>query len=238
MDNLHDFRSIQCRSCGLVHYVPIYCGDRFCQVCNKARQIRIRIRLTDLVNKTVLLHNENFRHMILTIKSQDNPASMCRYLHKAFRKFRNSRIFKKNFSGGAFVIELTHSEEGWHAHLHVCIQGKYIDQGELLKAWRNSAGKAGLYIKTIPKQSIIRYLTKYMTKGEITGDAKEEGLTALKGLRLFTCFGSWHDLLPSWTKIPYDCPDCGSSDWRYFDKIHQADTDKLEEIFNERYGCG
>lgn len=237
MDNPHDWRSIRCYACGLVHYVPVYCGDRFCPVCNRSRRTRIRSRLQDLIKKTQLKNNENFRHMVLTIKSRENPGEMCRYLVKSFRKFRQSKIFKRNFSGGAFVIEITHSDAGYHVHLHICLQGMYADQCKLLESWRKSAGRAGLFIKTIPKDSIIKYLTKYMTKGTIEGEAKDLELKALRGLRLFTCFGSWHDLLPQWTKIPFVCPDCGGLEWQPFDKIDQADEEKLETIFNQRYLC-
>lgn len=235
---LHNYMSIQCRVCGHVHYLPVYCGDRFCPICSKSRMLRIRNRLSDLVKSSKLKNNENFRHLVLTISSQKSPASMVKFLVACFRKLRNRKIFQQNFSGGAYVIEFTQNRELWHAHLHVIVQGKYIPQSALLTAWREIAGKAGVFIKTIPKKAIIHYLTKYMTKISMVGKAKDKVLEALKGLRLFICFGSWHDLLPSWTKIPYQCTDCGSSDWRDFDRLMEVDGDRIDEIFNERYGCG
>jgi len=209
----HKYTTLQCKSCGELLIVPVYCGNRFCVICNKSRMLRVRFRLAALVDKIELKKSEKFVHLILTVKSMSDPKEMCRYLQKCFRKFRNRKIFKTHFSGGAYVIELTYANAGWHAHIHCILQGTYCPQAELLKAWRSIAGAAGLFIKNMPKDAIIHYLTKYMCKTDLEDEKRVEAAQTLKGLRLFIVIGSWHDLLPGWSKVPYACPKCDCTSW-------------------------
>jgi hypothetical protein len=232
----HKFTTLQCKSCGHFHVVPVYCGNRFCSFCSKPRLMRVRLKLRDLMDKTSLKNGENFRHLILTITSQADPREMVKDLVDYFKKFRNRSVFKKNFSGGAYVIELTCSDSGWHAHIHCIVQGLYIPQAILLSTWRSIAGRAGLFIKTIPKSAIINYLTKYISEIKLAGNLADEAGKALKGQRLFICFGSWHNLIAKWTKIPYECPVCGCIEWKIFLASDLSDEYQISQLIADKYG--
>jgi len=234
----HEFTSLQCKSCGKIHVVPLYCGNRFCSVCSGSRMHRIRFRLKSLMDVAQLAKGEKYVHMILTVKSQDDPKAMCKFLQSCFRKFRSRKIFKTHYSGGAYVLELTHSESGWHAHLHVVLQGEFCPQPELLSAWRSISGAAGLFVKFIPKNAIVNYLTKYMCKIELTPILSKEAGETLKKLRLFTVFGLWHNLLPAWSKVPYECPSCGCCQWLPL-MIYNDDNSRQEmTALQNRFGAG
>lgn len=232
----HQFTTLQCKSCGFLHTVPVYCGNRFCEVCSKPRMMRIRHRLKDMMDKIDLQKNEYFSHLVLTIRSQSDVKEMCKFIVSCFKKLRTRSIFKKNTLGGAYVLELTYSDSGWHVHLHVILHNYYISQAELLSAWRSICGKGGVFIKSIPKKAIINYLSKYMCKIELTGSLREEASLALKRLRLFTVFGLWHDLIPSWTKIPFECPDCGNVCWSLARSLSISDHVQIDSDLQSKYG--
>lgn len=232
----HKFTTVQCKACGHLHTVPQYCGNRFCPVCSKPRMMRIRFRLNDMMKLISLDPGEYFSHLVLTIRSQSDAKSMCSSLVRNFRKLRNHKLFKKNVLGGAYVLELTYNDSGWHAHLHIVLHNRYIPQAELLSAWRKIVGKGGVFIKSIPKKAIINYLSKYMCKIELTDDLRDEAGNVLKGLRLFTVFGLWHNLLPRWTKIPFSCPSCGTVSWSIARDISFSDHVLQDDIIKDKYG--
>jgi len=234
----HEFTSLQCRGCGKVHVVPLYCGNRFCPVCSGSRMHRIRFRLKALMDLSVLRPAEKYVHMVLTVKSQPDPKDMCKFLQACFRKFRSRKLFKYHYSAGAYVLELTHSDRGWHAHLHVVLQGTFCPQACLLEEWRSISGASGLFLKFIPKDAIVNYLTKYMCKIELTPILRDEAGAVLKKLRLFTVFGSWHNLIPAWSKVPYECPSCGCCQWLPL-MIYDVDSSRQEMIcLQNRFGSG
>lgn len=210
----HEFQTIQCQVCGHLHTVPVYCGNRFCEICSRSRMMRIKFRLKDLMEKISLKPGENFSHLVLTIKSEEDADAMVNKLIKSFAKLRSRKFFKKNFSGGAYVLELTYSDNGWHPHIHAIVQNRYYPQGSILSAWREIVGKGGIFVKRIPKNAIINYLSKYMCKTELSEEKRVDAGNILKGRRLFVAFGKWHDLLPGWSKIPYHCPQCDAVCWR------------------------
>lgn len=197
---------------------------------------RIRMRLQDMINKIKLSPGEKFAHLVLTVRSQENVKSMSQFLVRSFKKFRQRKIFQSHAVGGCYVMEITHNDSGWHVHLHCIIQALFIPQAELLSEWRSIVQHGGVFIKTIPKQAIINYLTKYMTKVELDGNMKEEAGCALKGFRLFTVFGIWHKLIKNWTKIPFECPDCGSVSWTLARDMDARDCMSEDGKMAERYG--
>ena len=198
--------------------------------------IRIRERLRSLIDFVDLKRGEGFSHLVLTVRSQDDVKKMCKFLVASFRKLRNRKPFKAHVCGGAYVLEITHSAEGWHAHLHIILQNTYISQTWLLSSWRSIVGSGGVFIKRIPKLAIINYLTKYMCKSELPESLRDECGDILRRQRLFTVFGIWHKLLPGWTKIPYKCHACGSTVWTPLLHPDPQEYITTQEILRDKYG--
>lgn len=209
----HEYKQVSCGHCGHEIRVPVYCRNRFCPHCSRARAWKIRDRMTHMLKNVVLRNNDNFRLLTLTIKNQPDLKPMCKQMLKSFKKLRNRKFWKPAFPGGCFIIEITGYEGYWHAHLHVLLQGKYVPQAIILNHWRQINGSGGVYIKTCDKKGVLYYLTKYLTKEATSEDDSVLISNCLKDFRLFQPFGSWHALIQPYKKRNYPCPDCNSTIW-------------------------
>ena len=209
----HPYITIICSNCGHSHPVPKLCGDRFCEICGRRRRFRVRSRLRALLSHSQLSKGDKFAHLIFTLKNQPDLEKMVYQLIASFRKLRQRKIWKSSVKGGAYVIEVTGSPGDWHAHMHCVIQSQYIPQRVLLKHWRDLNGKAGCFIKAIPKQAIINYLSKYLVLDKSSCASRSHINKALCGIRLFQPFGLWHKLIGKYTSIGFKCPVCGSTTW-------------------------
>lgn len=220
MTDSHDYRTIICTNCGFSRSVPIYCGNRFCDVCGRPRRLRVRRQLNHLISNIPFLLGQDFKHLTLTIRNRQHLDNMVNYLVRSFRRLRQTRYWKSHVSGGAFVIEVTGAPGNWHAHIHAVVKCKWMTWNHLLKHWIRCSGGRGVYIQRIPKTEIIRYLTKYITKSEVSDENLETASISLKSFRLFQTFGTWHAIKLSIPKQPYLCPRCGLHCWLPFDVFY------------------
>lgn len=204
----HKFITILCTTCGHYFDAPVYCGDRFCPVCSVSRRLRVRNRLDFLVKSVQARTSYNFKHLTLTIKNQKNLSVMTDVIMKSFRNLRKTASWKSHVCGGAFVTEVTGNSGDWHVHLHVIIQSTYYDFKEILKLWMRLSPGRGVYIQNIPKDQIVRYLTKYLSKCNVPDCDKDELNQALKGVRLFQPFGTWFALNRKYTPPTPRCQKC------------------------------
>lgn len=208
---LHPYTRILCESCGTVHVIPVYCGNRFCPVCQGARLSRVRDRLNWLVKRAKDADTRGFRHLTLTIVSQTNLPLMIDRLIRSFKKLRSKPFWRKLISGGAYVVEVTRSNAGWHAHIHTIIQSDFVPWTELRNLWLKISGSPGCYIQRIPASAITSYLTKYLTKPELEPDDLPTANAALKNVRLFNPYGKWHAISRDYRRPLHPCAKCGKS---------------------------
>lgn len=213
MDVTHQFVTVFCCHCGHVLTVPVYCRNRFCPVCTTARRLRVRSKLTGFIKVHRCTGSYGYKHLTLTIKNQPDLKVMVKSLSKSFRRLRQRQIWKKNVRGGVFVVEITRKDSGWHAHLHIIIEAKYMVYSDLLAAWEAVSLGSGVYIRRIPPGQIVRYLTKYITKSELGIEYQRVASEALKGTRLFQPFGTWHNPIQAIQLELFKCPDCERTKW-------------------------
>jgi hypothetical protein len=212
----HPFKTIICYHCGKSINVPVYCKNRFCPVCSKRRAYRLRTKLNMFMSSRRPAPGYCFRHLILTIRGGDNPARQLHILVSGFRKLRKTKYWKRSVAGGAFVIEISGSQGHYHVHIHAVIEAKFMSRNHLIDLWSKFTVARGVFIKTITKQAIARYLTKYVLK-PVNDDLQVEMISeALKAYRLFQTFGSWHGKMPKINLMPFKCTYCGHSRWVYF----------------------
>lgn len=216
----HPFRVVICQNCGYTANVPIYCGNRFCNVCSAPRLKRVRNRLVSLVSQVPFVKGCDFKHLTLTIPNRQDLPRMLTHLISSFKRLRRSSLWRRHFVGGAFVIEVTGEPGSWHAHLHCVCQCSWVPWNELLKAWVKASHGRGVFIQRIPKSAIIAYLTKYMSKCSVSDEHLESIGSTLKGYRLFQTFGTWHSIKYFATKKPYPCPKCKVCAWMPYDIFH------------------
>jgi hypothetical protein len=141
------------------------------------------------------------RFITLTLKHSDAPlAVQLTRLISSFKALREHPRISADLTGGAWFIEvkLSKDKSRWHPHLHVIAAGQHINAKTLSQCWLHVTGDS--FITDIRAIGAVReraaYVTKYATKplhNEVTLiPAKlDEFVTAIKGRRLYQCFGSW-----------------------------------------------
>lgn len=219
----HDFRRIVCLHCGHTIDVPVYCGNRFCEICARPRALRIRRRIDFCIKNTPKLAGYRWKFLTLTIANEPDLSKMLKRLVKAFRRFRQRKFWKKSVHGGCFVIEVTGRPGSWHAHIHAIIFARFMDWRSILNTWQKVSGGQHIDIRQIPPGAALGYVTMYTTK---TPDLPLTELQivsdALKGFRLFNPFGSWFKINREFEVVKCGCPKCGMSDWMPEDQILYA----------------
>jgi len=210
----HAFTRLACTHCGQTIDVPLYCGDRFCPVCSVSRKMRIRHRLTWLINCAPRDPRNRFFHLTLTISSEKDLAQMIRNLLKAFRRLRQRAYWKQHVDGGAAVIEVTGHPGAWHAHIHAILSCRWMKWDRLQSLWHSVSRGSGVYITHIPITTAVGYLTKYLSKPEAPDVVSTEISDSLRGIRMFAPFGSWHKINLTYIKPISPCRDCGGVHWQ------------------------
>lgn len=216
----HEFIRLVCTHCGHTIDVPVYCGNRFCNVCGFRRRSRVRHRLDWCVSHTPHITGYSFKHLTLTLVSESDIRSMIKKLVSAFRRLRQRAFWKSKVSGGSYVIEITGRPGAWHAHLHVIIYSSFLPYHKLLQLWITCSGSRGVYIQRVPPAQVVSYLTKYLTKPDIPDVVVREIADSLSGYRLFHPFGSWYKISSSCPKAKSDCPICHHSCWLPLDLVY------------------
>jgi predicted RNA-binding Zn-ribbon protein involved in translation (DUF1610 family) len=211
--NLHQFRTVYCASCGHEIRFPIKCRERFCPTCAPYRSSRARKRIKWVLSQVQTRGETRLRLVTLTIRSQKDVATMCTRLLRSFRTLRNRRAWKKHCSGGIYVIEITKSPEGWHAHIHAIVVGTYFPQREISQQWRSITGSPVVDIRLIRSQKAVNYVCKYVTTPSVTPEYVQSVSQALAHLRLWSTFGILHSINTKYVVPEYHCPSCGSTSW-------------------------
>lgn len=219
----HQYIDIWCTHCGHKFPVPVYCGYRFCRICSVRRQARVRRRLKWLVNQVEIKRPYGIKHLTLTIASEQDLPAMVKKLISSFRKMRQRAYWKNNVLGGSFVIEITGNPGNWHAHIHTIIEAKFMNWDVLHRLWFSCSGGKGVWISRLSQSKAVGYLTKYLTKSDVTTELMEEMSAALKGTRLFSPFGRWYAINCKYVPPKPDCPNCDNGDLNIY---YSFDTDQ------------
>lgn len=226
----HLFMTICCTHCGHKIDVPVYCGNRFCTVCGVARRMRVRNRLTFLAENVETPRDMSMKFLTLTIPSQSDVYDMTRYILKSFRKLRQRSFWKEHVDGGAFVLEIKGRPGYWHVHIHIVLMCRFMPFEYLLKQWLSCSKGRGVWIEKIPTDAIVRYLSKYLTKPSVPDDCLNDVNWSLKGLRLFSPFGSWYHLNLKYKKPKAECPECHSASFMPMDLVY---SDHINNFWKE-----
>lgn len=174
------------------------CHDRFCMPCARQRGQRIGITVHDK------LAGKRFRMATLTIKADGlSLAEAVRKLNHSFQVLRRTNTWKAHVDGGVSFLEITWSESAnaWHPHLHCLIEGRYFPHEALKAAWlRITKDSPIVHLKFCEHATNVhRYVTRYVGKPFDSSfvsrpDRLDEMVTASKGLRLITTFGTWRGM--------------------------------------------
>jgi len=173
------------------------CHDRFCMPCARERS---RIVATNVV---AYLDRAPVRFATLTLRHSTAPLrDQLSHLIASFRRLRQSVIWRRHVTGGLACLEITRgSDDCWHPHLHVLMQGRYLSHSELRSAWFAATGTSTIVDIRMARgdAEVVKYVTKYASKpydGEITRrpDLLDELITAMYQVKTLITFGDWRDL--------------------------------------------
>lgn len=170
------------------------CKNRLCPRCNAIRSEKMAGNIAEHLNKL-----NSPRMLTLTLEhSETHLKEQVKHLYESFKRLRRSKAYQAKIKGGVAVCEIkwSASNEAWHPHLHVLIDGEYWRQADISRAWEKASnGSKIVDIRMIHDRSKAgRYVSKYVAKvGDIDGVPMErvpELAAALHGLRMVQTSGT------------------------------------------------
>jgi hypothetical protein len=208
----------RCASCGTGRKFLNRCDLFFCPSCQP--------RLSFERRKSVEWWAERIdqpKHVVLTVRNTDTITKQHVVdLKEAFTRLRRSKLCR-HWRGGFYSVEITNEGRGWHLHLHVLVDCKWIPADQLAIGWEKATRGAGYIVKVkdCRRADYLAEVTKYAVKGsQLAGWPAEDCaafVTAFRGVRTFGVFGllykarhewrAWLDSLQSEKSV---CP-CGST---------------------------
>lgn len=209
----HGWRRIYCVFCGAWLDVLVDCGQRFCPECSKRRSRRIRNRLQLLLAKNEQIPKAGLKMITLSMPNCISLDDGIKDLVSSFRRLRQRVVWKQYVIGGAYVIEVKGRPGNWHPHIHAIVYSYYIPWARLRSSWRQCSGGTAVYINKVDGPRAIGYITKYITKADVPPALMDEVGRSLARFRLFTRFGTWHNITLPLLKYETPCTRCGRTDW-------------------------
>lgn len=218
----HQTRSIVCTGCGNKIKVVMNCGDRTCPYCRE-KSVKKSLSKKGLLDRRI----EGLRFMTLTVKSvaEFNREEIDK-IRDYFRHLIRRKLWKKYVLGGMYVIEVTHTNKGYHIHLHILYSGKWFPWAQLMRIWKEITD--GSYIIWISKvkdsTAAMNYVLGYISKVDKSNVDKTLYLKVVKGIKLLQFFGTWVKMHVQ--KKPCTCKMCQGTEW-------MLDLMLLPKFFND-----
>jgi hypothetical protein len=217
----HPFRTLYCVHCGHPVTFEISCGDRTCPKCRRKWFGYHYKFLVDLVKTWTVIHS-------LTLTTRNIPDNeFCRNDVKRIRDdFTKLRKRLPDILGGFYVTQATNKGRGWHLHLHVVFDGKFIPKERVVRLWSEITGGSFIVdiadVKT-PEKAIRYLLADFNGRPRIRPEDFNKYNEIFKGSRLVQPFGIYRKLK---IRVPYKCPECGCTSWAF-----------LWEMLSDRHIC-
>lgn len=176
------------------------CHDRFCLRCGQLRSRRIAEAMEHLMKPAA----DRLMFITLTVRGRpaDSLTSMIDRLREGWKEIRRMKGWKAQVRGGAVMLEVKWSPSSgghWHPHYHIVAEGTFIDEAWLREAWKlitRDSDQVNVQRIREPAKALA-YVSKYASKPVDNSFVSrpaliDEAMTALKGVRLAACFGTWH----------------------------------------------
>jgi hypothetical protein len=176
---------------GLPVLIPARCGHRLCPACQRGRSIRLARTIATALEKWSAV-----RFSTLTLAATSEPLmDQVSRLQAAFRELRRTVLWRKHVRGSVWTIQVTWNAttSRWHPHLHLLLNGSYLPQPQLKKAWLKVTGDS--YIVDIravhDRRQASRYIASYVAKAaELAGWPPERILEYARALHAKRTFGT------------------------------------------------
>lgn len=227
------FRSLVliCSDCSREYAVPHPCSDRFCSKCARKISQRAGSRISSVLECRGLkgagtvgfIASSRLRFITLTVENFEKRQVRwgLDVLNAAFARLSRRKFWRDKCRGWVKKTEVTVAEDGrFHLHLHLLVEGDYLDQGALRSAWKScvrSQHWRGFVVDIRRFKGGLRGLneiTKYTAKlDDVDNDEDKAFLSwAFKGRRLYSFGGFWSGLVPPPEPKHIAC-ECGAKNW-------------------------
>lgn len=180
-----------CRDCGEWQTFSYKCCLKFCPLCNW-RIARDRAQLLRFWSFEI----KQPKHVVLTVRNFPVlTRSRIRAVGKAFSKLRRNKVWK-DVKGGCVSTEITNEGRGWHLHLHIMVDARWVDAARLAIVWGQLVGQdfGIVKVKDCRGMEYLGEVTKYVVKPAELASWKPEEIAqfihAIKGIRFFAAFGT------------------------------------------------
>ncbi len=211
-----------CRSCRDVKAFPYRCCMKFCPKCNW----RIARKRADIIRAWSVLVKQP-KHVVLTRRNtQGISRDLFRHTMKSFGKLRRQKEWKLA-TGGCVSMETTNESRGWHVHLHILVDARWIDGGILAQRWAELVGQEIAIVKVNDARShtyrneVAKYVVKANHMAQWPAEEIAAFIGAIKGVKFFAPFGSLYKLQASIKaqleedKPPAEPCECGCGQFYY-----------------------
>jgi len=223
-----------CACCGSRKSVEMKCRRRWCPACAWIVQ---RERLKKFSYAASLMQWPLF--VVLTVKNSFDPECI-RTIRKNWSKMRRRKIMTDKITGGISTIEVTNTGQGWHPHLNILADCRWLAihtpeptrkdsevikfqkmehaQKELSAVWADTIKQSGAvcWVKRKKPGEMLAYALKYAVKGQDLIESVQPIaplIEVLQKSRMISAFGDLHG------KVPVDpedekptclCGECGN----------------------------
>jgi hypothetical protein len=238
LEKCHSFYTFAvCHDCGQSRKFPNRCDLFFCPECqphlSHERQRQVGWWTSQL---------QQPKHVVLTTtNTQDLRPDHVDEIRAAFGRLRR-RKFCRNWKGGFYSVEVTNEGRGWHLHLHILVDARWIDAGQLAREWTAATRGFGQIVKVKDCRNLeyLAEVTKYAVKGSQLASWKSgevvEFVRAFSGKRTFGVFGSLYakrtqfaEYIAVLKQSRPRCP-CGSCNVSYLSEFDWLKLDLVADV--------
>lgn len=204
---------LTCACCGAHRKVEIACRRRWCPACAWiVAQDRLRKyeRAADTMKWPLFV--------TLTVRNTPDP-EVIRSLREWWGKMRRRKLVSQQVPGGISTIEVTEGEGGWHPHLHILADCRWLALHTPAPAWNDSESvkrqkydharlelsalwsqvigqeQASVLALRKPPGECLRYALKYAVKGQTLINSRlpiAPLIRVLSKSRMLSAFGTMH----------------------------------------------
>lgn len=230
---------LYCAECGHCHDAKTKCCRKWCPSCapKRGNERASRLRVLIAAMRWPL-------HITLTVPNTVAdwaPRSLLRDLLQSFVRLRRTKLWKTNVKGGVYSIEVTDKGNGYHPHLHVVVDCRWLalhhkephwtmsdeevaatKKGaaeELQAAWQHATRierHMSLWIRRCDAgaaQEIVKYALKSEDAVKLEGRLGPV-FRLIDSVRMCSPFGSCRGVkIPEDDRSSLTCPN-GHSEWR------------------------
>lgn len=111
-------------------YGTLYsCNHRACPNCSNKQRKRARAKAEKAMDSHKLMCGHDWRFVTLTQRKDTSRTLLesIQILQRAWRKLTKSEFWRQRVRGGIKGVEFTHDADGYHVHMHLLVESRWIE---------------------------------------------------------------------------------------------------------------